>query len=76
MQNVLNDDNNERSDTPNKEISQEEVQMAISLTEYFQAQRQAYDKVLHSNCVNHETTATELVPTFAKTTDHTFKMCG
>ena len=27
------------------EISQEVVQMAIALTEYFQAQRQAYDKV-------------------------------
>lgn len=30
---------------PIMEISQEEVQMAIALTEYFQAQRQAYDKV-------------------------------
>lgn len=30
---------------PNTEISQEEVQMAIRLTEYFQDQRQAYDKV-------------------------------
>ena len=27
------------------EISQEEIQMAMALTEYFQAQRQAYDKV-------------------------------
>lgn len=26
-------------------VSQEEVQMAIALTEYFQAQKQAYDKV-------------------------------
>jgi hypothetical protein len=30
---------------PSAEISQEELQMAMSLTEYFQAQRQAYDKV-------------------------------
>ena len=30
---------------PSMEISQEELQMAITLTEYFQAQRQAYDKV-------------------------------
>ena len=30
---------------PTTEISQE-VQMAMALTEYFQAQRQAYDKVL------------------------------
>ena len=30
---------------PTTEISQEEVQMSIALTEYFQAQRQAYDKV-------------------------------
>ena len=33
-------------DMPSKQISSEEVQMAIALTEYFQAQRQAYDKVL------------------------------
>ena len=32
---------------PTTEISQEEVHMAMALTEYFQAQRQAYDKVLH-----------------------------
>ena len=37
-------------DMVTKEISQEEVQMAITLTEYFQAQRQAYDKV-HVNCL-------------------------
>ena len=30
---------------PKTVISQEEVQMAMALTEYFQAQRQAYDKV-------------------------------
>ena len=30
---------------PTMEISQEEIQMAMALTEYFQAQRQAYDKV-------------------------------
>ena len=34
-------------DVVTKVISQEEVQMAIALTEYFQAQRQAYDKVCH-----------------------------
>ena len=33
-------------DVVTKVISQE-VQMAIALTEYFQAQRQAYDKVCH-----------------------------
>ena len=32
-------------DMVTKEISQEEAQMAITLIEYFQAQRQAYDKV-------------------------------
>ena len=34
-------------DVVTKVISQEEVQMAIALTEYFQAERQAYDKVCH-----------------------------
>lgn len=38
----LEEENDHR---PLTEISQEEVQMAITLTEYFQAQRQAYNKV-------------------------------
>ena len=33
---------------PTMEISQKEIQMAMALTEYFQAQRQAYDKVLEA----------------------------
>ena len=41
----ISDDINEIPNIPTKEISQEEVQMAIALTEYLQAQRQAYDKV-------------------------------
>ena len=41
----ISDDIDEIPHVPTKEISQQEVQMAIALTEYFQAQHQAYDKV-------------------------------
>ena len=40
---IIPDD--EKPVVPTTVISQEEVQMAIALIEYFQAQKQAYDKV-------------------------------
>ena len=43
--NTLIDATDEEPVVPTTEISQEEVQMAMALTEYFQAQRQVYDKV-------------------------------
>ena len=50
MKVFLDEDNNSDDidkirDAPTNEISQEKVQMAITLTEYFWPQRQVYDKV-------------------------------
>ncbi len=50
--NVFLDDETSDEEIPGvvtKIISQEEVQMVIALTEYFQAQRQAYEKVFYCN---------------------------